>query len=191
MMVQTHMQCDGCGGRGQSGSSAGCSGCAGKRMVEKEKSLTAKITPGMREGDRIMFEGECSETAECDTPGDIVVCLQLNRENIEWRGDDLLCSRTISYAESILGFELILDDHPSGGKPVYRWEGGPIIGGTVLTMTGGGMPRKNGGFGDLKLKIEVGAPHVTLSPSDRETLGRIFGIPTFGSASYQTLAKNE
>lgn len=192
MMIQTQMQCDGCGGRGQSGSSAGCSGCAGKRMVEKEKSLTAKITPGMREGDRIMFEGECSETPECDTPGDIVVQLQLIRGNIEWRGDDLLCSRTISYAESILGFEVILDDHPSGGKPVYRWEGGPIIGGTVLTMKGGGMPRNGGGgFGDLKLRVEIGAPHVNLSPSDRETLARIFGSPTFGSVTYQTLVKNE
>jgi hypothetical protein len=57
-------------------------------------------------------------------------------------------------------------------------------------MAGGGMPRKNGGFGDLKLKIEIGDPHVTLSPSDREVLGRIFGMPTFVSSSYQTL-KNE
>ena len=188
MMVQTHMQCDECGGRGQSGSSAGCSGCGGKRMVEKEKSLTAKITPGMREGDRIMFGGECSETPECDTPGDIVVQLQLVHGPTEWQGDDLLCSRTISYAESILGFELILDDHPSGNKPVYRWEGGPIIGGKVLTMTGGGMPRKNGGFGDMKIRVEIGAPQVTLSPSDRETLARIFGSPSFGTAPYQTLS---
>ena len=157
-------------------------------MIEKEKSLTAKITPGMREGDRIMFGGECSETPECDTPGDIVVQLQLVHGPTEWQGDDLLCSRTISYAESILGFELILDDHPSGNKPVYRWEGGPIIGGKVLTMTGGGMPRKNGGFGDMKIRVEIGAPQVTLSPSDRETLARIFGSPSFGTAPYQTLS---
>jgi hypothetical protein len=32
---------------------------------------------------------------------------------------------------------------------------------------------------------------VNLSPSDREVLARIFGSPTFGSAAYQTLAKNE
>ena len=189
MMMQTQVHCNPCGGKGQSGSSVGCSGCGGKRMVEKEKTLTAKIMPGMREGERMVFEGECSETPECDTPGDIVVQLQLIRGNIEWRGDDLMCSRTISYAESILGFELILDDHPSGGKPVYRWEGGPIIGGTILTMKGGGMPRNGGGgFGDLKLRIEIGAPHVNLSASDRETLARIFGSPKFGSAQYQTLS---
>jgi DnaJ-class molecular chaperone len=157
-------------------------------MVEKEKSLTAKITPGMRDGERMVFEGECSETAECDTPGDIVVQLQLNRGAVEWRGDDLLCSRTISYAESILGFELVLDDHPSGGNPVYRWEGGPIIGGTMLTMAGGGMPKKGGGFGDLKLKIEINPPHIFLTSSDRDVLGRIFGMPTFVSSSYQTLS---
>jgi DnaJ-class molecular chaperone len=161
-------------------------------MVEKEKTLTAKITPGMRDGERMVFEGECSETAECDTPGDIVVQLQLNRGAVEWRGDDLLCTRTISYAESMLGFEVILDDHPSRNKPVYRWEGGPIIGGTILTMKGGGMPKKGGGgFGDLKLRIEIGPPHVKLTDSDRDTLARIFGSPTFGLAPYQTLVKNE
>jgi DnaJ family protein A protein 2 len=191
MMVQTQVPCDGCGGRGQAGSSVGCSGCGGNRMVERDRSLTARVTPGMREGDRIMFEGECSETAECDTPGDIVVQLQLQGSAFEWRGDDLLCSRTISYAESILGFERILEDHPSGGRPACRWEAGPIIGGTVLTMAGAGMPKKGGGFGDLKLKIEINPPQVNLSPSDREVLGRMFGMPTFGASSYQTLTKNE
>ena len=61
----------------------------------------------------------------------------------------------------------------------------------MLTMAGGGMPKKGGGFGDLKLRIEINPPRVSLSPSDREVLGRIFGMPTFQSASYQTLAKNE
>jgi DnaJ-class molecular chaperone len=79
-----------------------------------------------------------------------------------------------------------MEDHPSGTKPVYRWEGGPVVGGTVLTVKGGGMPKKGGGFGDLKLKVEIGAPNVNLSPSDRETLGRIFGMPTFVSRHSKT-----
>jgi DnaJ family protein A protein 2 len=191
MMMQTQVHCGPCGGKGQAGNSEGCSGCGGKRMIERDRSLTANVRPGMQVGERIVFEGECSETLDSDSPGDIVVHLQLQGDRFEWRGDDLLCSRTISYAESILGFELMLDDHPSGSKPVYRWTGGPIIGGTVLTMADGGMPRKSGGFGDLKLKIEINPPHVNLSPSDREVLARIFGSPTFGSAAYQTLAKNE
>jgi len=193
MMMQTQVRCNGCGGKGQTGNSTGCSGCGGKRMIDRDRTITAKIVPGMRDGERIVFEGECSETPECETPGDIVVCLQLEKGKIEWHGDDLHYTHRITYAESILGFEMVFDDHPSGGKPVYRWEGEPVIGGTVLTMKGGGMPRKGGGagFGDLKLKIEIGAPHITLSASERETLGQIFGTPTFVSSSYQTLAKNE
>ena len=152
-------------------------------MIQRERSLTVNVRPGMQVGERIVFEGECSETLDSDTAGDIVAQLQLQGDGFEWRGDDLLCSRTISYAESILGFELVLDDHPSGNKPVYRWEEGPIIGGKVLTMTGGGMPKKNGGFGDLKIRVEINPPNVKLSASDREVLGRIFGIPT--------LVKNE
>jgi DnaJ-class molecular chaperone len=189
MMVQTQIHCNPCGGRGQTGSSQGCSGCAGKRMIEKEKTLTAKIIPGMREGERVVFAGECSETPECDEPGDIVVALQLEKGRYEWRGDDLWCKHTVSYAESIMGFEVKMGDHP-GGSQVYRWMGGPVIGGTVLTMTGGGMPRKNGGYGDLKLMVEIQKPQVTLSDADREVLGLIFGLPTFVSTSYQIL-KNE
>ena len=191
MMMQTQIHCAPCGGKGQAGTSAGCSGCGGKRMIERERSLIVNVIPGMREGERIVFEGECSETADCDTPGDIVVQLQWERGRLEWNGVDLFCTRLITYAESILGFEVVMEDHPSGTKPVYRWEGGPVVGGTVLTVKGGGMPKKGGGFGDLKLKVEIGAPNVNLSPSDRETLGRIFGMPTFVSPSYQTLSKNE
>ena len=185
MMMQTQVHCNPCGGKGQTGSSVGCSGCGGKRMTERDRTITAKIVPGMREGERIMFEGECSETPECETAGDIVVCLQLEKGKIEWHGDDLHYTHRITYAESILGFEMVMD-HPSGGKPVYRWMGGPVIGGKVLTMTGGGMPRK-GGFGDLKLKIEIGDPNIQLSTSDRAALGEIFGMPTFVSSAYQSL----
>ena len=185
MMMQTQVHCNPCGGKGQTGSSVGCSGCGGKRMTERDRTITAKIVPGMREGERIMFEGECSETPECETAGDIVVCLQLEKGKIEGHGDDLHYTHRITYAESILGFEMVMD-HPSGGKPVYRWMGGPVIGGKVLTMTGGGMPRK-GGFGDLKLKIEIGDPNIQLSTSDRAALGEIFGMPTFVSSAYQSL----
>lgn len=189
MTIQTQAQCDGCGGKGIMGSSAGCSGCGGKRMTERERSLTAKITPGMRVGERMVFEGECSETAECDTPGDIVVCLQLQGSRFEWKGDDLWCRHAIAYTESILGFEVTMTDHP-GGTQVYRWTEGPIISGTVLTMTGGGMPKKwGGGFGNLKIVVDVQAPTIKLSIADREVLEKIFGSSKFGaSSSYQVLS---
>jgi DnaJ-class molecular chaperone len=190
MMMQTQVHCTPCGGRGKMGNSAGCSGCGGKQMVERDRSLTARVVPGMQAGERIVFEGECSETAECDSPGDIVVQVQWqkNQNNgFDWRGANLYCSRKIKYNESILGFEIVIDDHPNGKSPVYRWEGGPVIGGTVLTMKGGGMPRKEGGFGDMCITIEIEAPTVQLSTSDRDVLGRIFGSPTFASSVYQSL----
>lgn len=188
MTIQTQVPCNECNASGQSGSSAGCSGCSGKRMVDRERSMVAKVVPGMRVGEQIIFEGECSETLECDTPGDIVVSLNMEKSNYEWNGDDLHYVHTITYAESILGFESTLKDHPNGKNPVCRWENGPIINGTVLTMAGGGMPRKRGGFGDLKLTIQIQTPKITLTDADREVLGRIFGSPNFVSTSYQSLS---
>jgi DnaJ family protein A protein 2 len=191
MMMQTQVHCNPCNGRGQTGNSQGCSGCSGKRMVERDRTLTAKIVPGMKVGEEIMFEGECSETPDCDTPGDIVVSLNMDRTRYEWREDDLWCKHQISYSESIVGFEVVMTDHPSEKKPVYRWTEGPVIVGTVLTIVGGGMPKKGGGFGDLKLVIDIQKPSVKLSSADREVLGRIFGWPTLISSSYQSLKTND
>jgi DnaJ family protein A protein 2 len=141
-----------------------------------EKRVTVNVTPGMREGESVTFAGECSESPEYETPGDVVVTLRLAPSRYEWRGDNLHLTHTISFKESILGFVVTLDDHPSRKQQILRWSGGPLIHGTVLSMDGKGMPTKSGGvFGDLKIKLNVvEPPRVPWTPEQRAMLESVF-----------------
>lgn len=181
MMAQTRGACDACGGEGKRILRA-CRECHGKKMIEKEKRLQVKITPGMREGEQLTFSGECSDTLEHDVPGDVVLTLRRADVGIGdvdeyiWRGDDLWIRRTISYAESVLGFRMNFDNHPSGSKPVFVWRGGPLIHGAVLQMPGMGMRSKSGTIGNLYVQVLVTPPETKpWSSEEAAKLSSVFG----------------
>jgi DnaJ family protein A protein 2 len=171
MVFQSQAPCDPCRGTGVRNTSS-CSNCKSERYCETDNSVTAKVVPGMREGEHITFEGQCSESPEHDTPGDLVISLRLASSRYEWKDDNLYLMHTITFKESILGFVVTLDDHPSRKQQVLRWSGGPLIHGTVLSMDGKGMPKKGGsGFGDLKIKLNVlEPPRVPWTPEQRAAL---------------------
>jgi DnaJ-class molecular chaperone len=130
----------------------------------------------MRENENMIFEGECSESPEHDTPGDLVITLRLAPSRYEWKDDNLYLTHTLTFKESVLGFVVTLDDHPSRKQQVLRWSGGPLIHGTVLSMDGKGMPKRGGGgFGDLKIKLNVTEPpRVPWTPEQQKVLNEIF-----------------
>jgi len=171
MMFQNQVACDACRGSGVRNTST-CSNCKSERYVETDNTVTAKISPGMREHEHMVFEGQCSESPEHDAPGDLVITLRLAPSRYEWKEDNLYLTHTITFKESILGFVVTLDDHPSRKQQVLRWSGGPLIHGTVLSMDGKGMPKKGeGGFGDLKIKLNVvEPPRVSWTPEQRTML---------------------
>jgi DnaJ-class molecular chaperone len=181
MMAQHQMPCDVCSGEGKRVLKT-CRGCQGKKFTEREKQLDIKITPGMREGETLVFNGECSDTAEFDVPGDVVLVLRRSDAGIddldeyEWKGDDLWIRRTVTFAESLLGFDMEFRDHPNGAAPTYSWKGGPLIHGAVLCMNGTGMPRKSGGYGNMYIQIMVTPLEVKpWSTEDATKLQSVFG----------------
>jgi DnaJ-class molecular chaperone len=191
MFAQSQMACDMCGGEGKK-TLKSCESCKGKKFIEKEKNLQIRVTPGMKEGEQLVFSGECSDTLEFDSPGDVVLMLRLASDSgkYEWKESDLIVRHTISYAESILGFSATFADHPSGTSPTYVWRGGPLIHGAVLTMVGGGMPKTDGGFGALQLYICITPPPaVAWSAEHAETLATILGAqtPSTGHVESQAL----
>ena len=147
MVVQMNAPCDACRGQGQR-TTKDCIPCGNRRFVERERSLEAKILPGMCDNDRIVFEGECSDSNEFSTPGDIVVVL-----------------------------------HVVPGP--YTWKD---ANGSTLIFFEAGMPKKGGGFGDLKVEIDVTPPVVTRwSDSDREKLEAVLGKVTLTKTDAQDL----
>jgi DnaJ-class molecular chaperone len=160
MMAQHQMPCDVCSGEGKRILKT-CRGCQGKKFTEREKQLDIKITTGMRAGETLVFSGECSDTTEFDAPGDVILVLRRSDAGIddldeyEWKGDDLWIRRTVTFAESLLGFDLEFSDHPNGASPTFAWKDGPLIHGAILCMNGAGMTRKSGGHGNMYVQIMV------------------------------------
>ena len=186
MVVQSRAPCDACSGSGKRVLRA-CKGCQGKKFIQKEKVLDIKVTPGMVVGEALTFSGECSDTLEYDTPGDVILDLKMasdgNPPKYEWNGADLIYKYYVSFTESILGFEVVLGDHPSGESPKYSWRGGPLINGSVLKIEGGGMPKRDGGFGVLHLQICVRPPPVVAwSAEDAAKLASVLGAPSVNMA---------
>jgi DnaJ-class molecular chaperone len=131
----------------------------------------------MRDGQKVPFVGECSDSLEYDTPGDVVLTLQcVVPEGYEWKGDDLWVTTRITYAESVLGFTKTLADHPSGREIVVSWQGGPLLHGATLRREGVGMPMPSGGYGSLYMRIHVVPPPVVpWSSEDAAKLQSVLG----------------
>jgi len=179
MSIQSQQLCPHCKGQGKIYTGSCDDGCKGARYIQKDKTIITKVPPGTQPGHTVVFPGEGSESPEYDTPGDVILRFRLEPSRYEWKGDDLHVSHTITFAESILGFEVVLTDHPSRKRQELTWSGGPVINGTVLTMEGKGMPRKDGGgTGDLKLKLTVTQPPlVPWTEEQRTALKSVFMPP--------------
>lgn len=183
MMAQTRGPCDVCSGEGRR-ILRSCRACNGKKFIEKEKSLDIKIVPGMRDGETLTFAGECSDSLEFDSPGDVVLTLRRTDQGIAetdeyiWEDDNLKIRKEISFEESLLGFSRILDTHPNGQSPIVVWEDGPLLHGAVIQLVGLGMPRKSGGHGNLLLQVLVKPlPVRKWTTEERTNLTRVFTAP--------------
>ena len=189
MLMQSKASCDVCNGEGKR-TLRSCKKCNGKRFLEGEKMLEIHITPGMRDGEVISYGGECSDSTEYDIPGDVVLTLRrIDRkeeelDTYEWKQDDLLIRKQITYVESILGFQMKLDDHPNGLSPVFTWNGGPLIHGAIVQMPGFGMPKNTGGYGNLYIQVMIIPPEVKpWLPEDAAKLQSVLGGASFSFPS--------
>lgn len=159
MMMMTQEPCVTCHNTGQKVSEL-CKGCVGKCVVERESSLQVRIEPGMQEGDQIVFAGQCSESPEYETPGDVILIIRAAATDPEcWvrRGADLVIEVTLTLAESLMGWERSLADHPSDRSLHLTWTSGAVREGEILRVQGWGMPVRGNTFGDLRIICRVGA----------------------------------
>jgi DnaJ family protein A protein 2 len=168
IMAQMQGPCDDCAGEGKR-VSISCSSCAGKKFKAQEKSLTAKIIPGMRPGESLIFPNECSDQSEYAEAGDVHINLQEADENIRFQRvegtDDLQTTIQIPLTLSLLGCVVNVPTHPAhpNGLPVTIPAGSQNR--EVLVVNGEGMPQKSGGRGALHVTVVV-----SITPAEREIL---------------------
>ena len=170
MMSMSQRPCEACQQTGQKVTQA-CGSCGGKRVQEEETALDGHVKPGMKDGDRIVFPGKCSESPQFNEPGDVILVIrEVPSPDCRRSGDDLTCDIQISLAESLIGFSREMA-HPSG-TPVTISSNVCVRNNDSVTLEGAGMPSDNKKVGSLIVRCIV-APY-TFSDQQKELLKKVF-----------------
>ena len=164
---QVQQTCPNCRGRGKTISNP-CPTCRGQGRVEKNKTLSVKVPPGVDTGDRIRLSGEGEAGPEGGAAGDLFVQMSVKEHPLfERDGKHLYCEVPISFADAALGGELevpTLDGRVKLKIPPETQTG------KLFRLRGKGVkPVRGGGTGDLLCRSVVETP-INLTKRQREIL---------------------
>ena len=164
---QVQQTCPTCRGRGQSISDP-CTDCHGQGRVEKTKTLSVKVPPGVDTGDRIRLSGEGEAGPEGGPPGDLFVQMSVKQHPIfERDGKNLYCEVPITFVDAAIGGELevpTLDGRVKLKIPAETQTG------KLFRLRGKGVkPVRGGSVGDLLCRAVVETP-VNLNKQQKEML---------------------
>jgi molecular chaperone DnaJ len=149
--------CPSCHGAGQVITDP-CPKCRGDGRIDKTKTLSVNVPPGVDEGTRIRLSGEGEAGARGAPAGDLYIFLHVKKHAFfEREGTTLFARAPISFTTAALGGEIEIPD-PSGAVHAIRIPAGTQSG-RETRQRGAGMPVLQGrGRGDLVVRIEVETP---------------------------------
>tara|TARA_R110000823_G_scaffold295738_3_gene415603 strand:+ start:57231 stop:58355 length:1125 start_codon:yes stop_codon:yes gene_type:complete len=164
---QVQQTCPTCRGRGKTITDP-CTSCRGQGRVEKTKTLSVKVPPGVDTGDRIRLSGEGEAGPDGGPAGDLFVQISVRQHPIfERDGKDLYCEVPITYPDAALGGELevpTLDGRVNLKIPPETQTG------KLFRLRGKGVkPVRGGNVGDLLCRAVVETP-VKLSKEQKALL---------------------
>ena len=145
-----------------------CPKCAGQGRVQKEKTLSVKVPPGVDTGDKIRLSGEGEASDSGGPPGDLYVAIRVRPHPIFQReGADLQCTVPINFATAAVGGEL---EVPTlDGQIKLKIPAGTQTEKLFRVRGKGVKPVRGGPQGDLLCRVRVETP-VNLSTEQRELL---------------------
>jgi len=164
---QVQQTCPTCRGRGKMISDP-CGKCHGQGRLEKRKTLSVKVPPGVDTGDRIRLSGEGEAGPDGGPPGDLFVQMSVRQHPIfERDGKNLYCEVPITFVDAALGGELevpTLDGRVKLKIPAETQTG------KLFRLRGKGVkPVRGGAVGDLLCRAVVETP-VNLNKKQKELL---------------------
>jgi molecular chaperone DnaJ len=157
-----------------------CKTCGGAGLVQKERTLSVDIPPGVEEGTRIRLSGEGQAGMNGGPPGDLYIFLSVKQHAIFQRdAQDLYCRVPIGMAMAALGGEIEVPTLKGGRARISIPEGSQT--GRQFKLRGHGMPllKGHGHHGDLFVEVRVETP-VKLSKKQKELL-RAFDAESAGT----------
>ncbi|TDG15174.1 molecular chaperone DnaJ [Seongchinamella unica] len=166
-LFQVQQTCPACRGQGQTISDP-CNTCHGQGRVEKTRTLSVKVPPGVDTGDRIRLSGEGEAGPHGGPAGDLFVQMSVKQHPIfERDGKHLYCEVPITFVDAALGGELevpTLDGRVNLKIPPETQTG------KLFRLRGKGVkPVRGGSVGDLLCRAVVETP-VSLSKRQKDLL---------------------
>ena len=159
--------CPACRGKGKVITDP-CPKCRGQGRMNKEKTLSVKIPPGIDTGDKIRLSGEGEASENGGPSGDLYVAIMVKEHDIFQRDNaDLLCTVPINFATATIGGEL---EVPTlSGKVMLKIPPGTQTE-KIFRLRGKGVkPVRGGSVGDLLCKVRIETP-VNLSREQKDLL---------------------
>jgi len=146
-----------------------CRVCRGAGVVEKERTLSVDVPPGVEDGTRIRLSGEGAAGLHGGPNGDLYIFLSVSQHPIFQRdGHDLHCRAPVSFITAALGGAIEVPTLDGGKAKVAIPEG--TQSGRQFRLRGKGMPvLRSAQRGDLYVEVTVETP-VRLNRKQKELL---------------------
>jgi molecular chaperone DnaJ len=153
---QVQQACPACRGRGKTITDP-CGTCRGQGRMEKTKTLSVKVPPGVDTGDRIRLSGEGEAGPDGGPAGDLFVQMSVRQHPIfERDGKNLFCEVPITFVDAALGGDL---DVPTlDGRVKLKIPPETQTGKLFRLRAKGVKPVRGGGVGDLLCRVVVETP---------------------------------
>jgi len=166
-VVQTTRACSRCGGKGSIIKET-CKTCAGKGRVRISKTLEVSVPAGIDDGQSFILRGEGDHGQNHGPAGDCVVTVNVRPDPLfERDGFDIWCEIPVTYAQAVLGDEIIVPT--VDGKVSYNIPAGTQPG-TVFRLRNKGVPYVNGnGRGEQYVRAVLEVPK-NLTTKQKEAL---------------------
>jgi molecular chaperone DnaJ len=133
-----------------------CDECHGTGVTTRTRTINVRIPPGVEDGQRIRLAGQGEAGLRGAPSGDLYVTVHVRPDKVFGRdGDDLTVSVPVSFTELALGTTLSVPTLE--GKVGVRVPKGTADG-RILRVRGRGVPKRDGGHGDLLVTVKVAVP---------------------------------
>ncbi len=160
--------CPGCQGRGQMIETP-CTSCSGQGRVQKERTLSVNIPPGVEDGTRIRLSGEGEAGVQGGPAVDLYIFLSLASHKFFQRdGADLHCRVPVSMVTAAMGGEFEVPTIDQGKTKVKVPSG--TQSGRRFRVASKGMPvLRSRQMGDMYVQVVVETPQ-NLTKKQKELL---------------------
>ncbi|MFN8639306.1 MAG: J domain-containing protein [Dehalococcoidia bacterium] len=128
-----------------------------ERKCSPVRRIEVTIPPGVDTGTRIRVAGKGGAGANGGTPGDLFLRIEVGTHpRFERTGDDLRIDVDVPVADAALGGEVGVPTLK--GRTLMLNVPAGTQGGRVFRLAGQGMPRRQGGYGDLHARVRLVLP---------------------------------